>query len=466
MISNMRHLSFNSIIVWLVALLGITPFVLMTYFAQPSADDWYMAADTLEIGYLQANIGFYKTVTGRFFSSAMLFAHPMLLSFGAFKCYSFALVVGLMASIRWAIEGWIPEASRGWKWMMATLASVMFVWGMASPAEGFYWGTGSACYTVPGIMTCCLAGMFGRHCMELDWRPGPGLMAVASVLTLAITGCSEVAMALFFAHITILNALFYWQHRKVSQPLLLVLVVTLIGIAIVAMAPGNAVRRTWYNNNVNHMIVPATLMALKLGFRQMAVWMAFVPFFLFSLVTLSAWPEQLKLSTKRAWELIVVSLVLMMGTVFGGFFLGTWSMGGIIPLRAVNVMLLFFIIDWVVLLAGSVVLLRSFSLEIQRPGVVLSILAFMIFCSNVLMSNNNVKIAWRDLLSGDAARYDRESAQRHAMIRASDQADVTVPLLKARPKTLFFNDFKPDSTNWRNTGGARFFRKHSLSVQP
>ena len=99
MISNMRHLSFNSIIVWLVALLGITPFVLMTYFAQPSADDWYMAADTLEIGYLQANIGFYKTVTGRFFSSAMLFAHPMLLSFGAFKCYSFALVVGMACNL-------------------------------------------------------------------------------------------------------------------------------------------------------------------------------------------------------------------------------------------------------------------------------------------------------------------------------------------------------------------------------
>ena len=63
----MRHLSLNSILVWLVALLGITPFVVMSYFAQPSADDWYMAADTLEKGYLQANVSFYQTVTGRFF---------------------------------------------------------------------------------------------------------------------------------------------------------------------------------------------------------------------------------------------------------------------------------------------------------------------------------------------------------------------------------------------------------------
>jgi hypothetical protein len=214
------------------------------------------------------------------------------------------------------------------------------------------------------------------------------------------------------------------------------------------------------------MIVPATLMALKLGVRQMAVWMVFAPFFLFSLATLSAWPERLNLSTPRAWELIVVSLVLMACTVFGGFFLGTWCMGSAIPFRAVNVMLLFFIMDWIVLLAGVIALLRSFSLEIPRPGLVLAVLVFLIFCSNVLMSSNNVKVAWRDLLSGDAARYDRESAQRHAMIRRSDQADVTVPLLKARPKTLFFNDFKPDPSDWRNTGGARFFRKHSLSIQP
>ena len=462
----MRHLSLNSILVWLVALLGITPFVVMSYFAQPSADDWYMAADTLEKGYLQANVSFYQTVTGRFFSSALLFAHPMLLSFAAFKGYSLALVLGLVASMRWSLGGWFPEASRAWKWMMTVLASVLFVWGMASPAEGFYWGTGSACYTVPGIMTCCLAGMFGRRCLELDWQPTPAVMAVALLLTLAITGCTEVAMALFFAHITILNVLFFWRNRRISRPLLMVLVVTLIGVAIVALAPGNAVRRTWYNNDVNHRIIPAVFMALKLGLRQMAVWMVFVPFFLFSLVALSAWPSQLKLSMRHAWELIVVSLVLMAGTVFGGFFLGTWCMGSAIPLRAVNVMLLFFIMDWVVLLAGVIALLRSFSLDVPRPGLVLSVLVFFIFCSSVLMSNNNVKVAWRDLLSGDAARYDRESAQRHAMIRSSDQADVAVPLLKTRPRTLYFNDFKPDPTNWRNVGGARFFRKHSLSVQP
>jgi hypothetical protein len=41
-----------------------------------------------------------------------------------------------------------------------------------------------------------------------------------------------------------------------------------------------------------------------------------------------------------------------------------------------------------------------------------------------------------------------------------------VPALTARPATIFFNDLTPDPTNWRNTGCARFFRKHSIALKP
>jgi hypothetical protein len=103
---------------------------------------------------------------------------------------------------------------------------------------------------------------------------------------------------------------------------------------------------------------------------------------------------------------------------------------------------------------------------IPRPGLALSLGAFVIFVSWALVSTNNVKTAWRDLISGDAAGYDRESEARHAMIRASSEPDMLVPALRARPRTLFFNDLTTDPTNWRNTGCARFFRKRSLAVKP
>jgi hypothetical protein len=390
----------------------------------------------------------------------------MLLSFGAFKVYSLALVLGLVASMRWAVGAWFSEASKSWKWALVVMASVLFLWGMASTSQGFYWGTGSAGYTLPCLLFFCLAGLLGRRCLELDWRPRPVVLVVACLIAVAITGCTEVSMAVFLAHISALNVFFFWRHRRVSRPLLIVLVATFVGVAVMVLTPGNTVRRTWYNNDVNHVFIPAFLMALKLSVRQAAIWLVFTPFVLFSLVTLSTWPAAFQLSRRRAWELVILSLLLMLATVFGGFFLGTWSTGGLIPQRAINLLLLFFIIDWVILLAGVVSLLRSFQVDVPRMGGLLSLVAFLLFGTSLGTTNNNVKAAWHDLLSGDAASYDRECMERYATIRASSEQDLVLPELRARPRTIFFNDLKPDATNWRNTGCARFFRKRSLAVKP
>lgn len=450
----------------LLAVLAVLPFALLGLFAHPSADDWYMAADTLEKGFWRSNVDFYVGLTGRYFSSALLFANPIQLSFGAFKGYSVALVLGLALAARGAVVAWFPEAARAWQWLLAMMVSVLFFWAMASPAQGLYWGTGSAGYTLPGVLSLCMVGIFGKRSLDPQWQAPPVLLVGMALLALAVTGCTEVAMAMLFLHVVVLNAFFVWRHHRVSWPLLSLLLATLLGAAIVMLAPGNANREAWYQNDVHHRLVPALITALKLGLRQVAIWLCYTPFFLFSLVVMAMWPSALQISRQRAWELVVVSVVLMTGTVLGGFFMGTWSMGAAIPQRAVNLLLLFFIIDWLLLLAGLVSLLRSFQVELPRAGRVFCLFALLIFGAGLVGTRNNVKTAWRDLVSGEAAQYDLESARRHAMIRASEQPDMLLPPLKARPKSLFFNDLKADPANWRNTGCARFFRKHSVALKP
>lgn len=454
---------------WLLlvlALVGVLPFVLLSMYAHPSADDWYMAADTLEKGFWRANVDYYLGLTGRFFSSALLFMNPIMLSFTWFKVYSMLLVLALPVSMRWAAAAWFPEAGRTWHWLLAVMSGVLFLWGMASPAQGFYWGTGSAGYTLPGVLSLGLAGLLGCSCLDLDWTPGRGRLIAAMLLALAITGCSEVAMALLLAHVCMLNACFIWRHRRVSRALLLVLASTCLGVAVVVLTPGNAVRQTWYSNDVQHALVPALLMALKLAVRQIGIWMIYLPLPLFSAAAVVAWPESLRMSRPSAWECIVAAVILMTGGICGGFFLGAWSMGAVIPQRAVNLLLLFFIIDWVLLLAGLVGLLRGLDLRLPRPGLLPALGALVVFCGCTILMKNNVKQAWRDLVSGRAALYDQESARRHELIRLSLEPDVLVPALSARPATIFFNDLTADPANWRNTGCARFFRRHSVALKP
>jgi hypothetical protein len=452
--------------VWVVllALLGVFPFVLLGIYAHPSADDWYMAADSVEKGFWKANLDYYKEATGRFLSSAFLFMNPILFSFGAFKCYSVCLVLGLVASARWAVGAWFPHMSSMWKWAAALSGMTLFLWGMASPAQAFYWGTGSAGYTLPAVMALAIAALTGRQSLELGWKPSAAVLVLSALLAVAATGCTEVAMALLLLHVLALNALVVWRSRRINGPLAVLLLAIVVGAAIVMLAPGNATRSSLYSNGVNHVLPAALALALKLGVRQVGGWLVYLPFLPFSLIALSAWPVARGVSRQRAVELILLAVVLMAGGVFGAFFLGAWSMGAALPLRAVNLMLFFFIIDWCVLLAGIVALLRSLELRMPRPGLLSALGILLLLAAAAFSPGNNVKDAWRDLGGGAALRYDQESSRRHALIRASQEADVLVPPLTARPDTLFFNDLTPDPTNWRNTGCARFFRKHSVAL--
>jgi hypothetical protein len=453
------------LLAFLLAFGGVLPFVILGLHAHPSADDWYMAADTLEKGFWRSNVDFYLGLTGRFFSSALLFMNPMLVSFTAYKSSSMLLVMALPVSAYWAVTAWFPQATRAWCWLLAIMASMVFFWGMASPAQGLYWATGSVGYTLPGVLSLGLASLLGRRCLEPGWRPPPVFLVLLAVLALAITGCTEVSMALFLAHVTALNAIFFWLHRIVSRPLLVVLLAAGAGAAAMVLTPGNANREAWYVNDIHHAPLPALVMALKLAVRQVAVWGVYTPLALFSLLILWLGVPGSGVPARRAWQLVILALVLIAVGIFGGFFLGTWSMGAVIPLRAVNLMLLFFLIDWILLLAGVSALLRPVMPRLPQAGwsVLVGVLIFLGLSAAVL--KNNIKNAWGDLLSGQAALFDQENWERHALIESSSLPDVSVPPLTARPATLFFNDLTSDPANWRNTGCARFFRKRSLTLE-
>jgi hypothetical protein len=163
----------------------------------------------------------------------------------------------------------------------------------------------------------------------------------------------------------------------------------------------------------------------------------------------------------------------MVGTVLGGFFLGTWSMGDYLPLRSTNLVYLFFLLDWLLFLCGLVALLRSYGAGIPQLGAPLVLCAFMAFCSSMASGGClpiwggacNIKNAWKDLLGGGAAAYDRECYARYDLIRNSTEADVVVPTLKTRPSSLYFSDLHEDPANWRNIGMADFFQRHSLIMR-
>lgn len=448
----------------LFCLFCLLPFVLLAIYAHPSADDWYMAGDTQDLGYWQANANFYKFMTGRFASSALLYLHPMLWSFTAFKVACMILVLSVAPSLRWAVGAWFPEASTAWKWQTALVITTLYLWGMASTAQGLYWGTGAADYTLPAVLYACLAGILGRSCLAPDWKPSKARLISAMLVGFFITGCTEVAMALLFMHVVALNGVFLFLNRRVSRPLLALLIAVCLGITIVMMSPGNSHRSSLYSNDIQHALLPSLLFSLKMGAIRLAGWFTLTPLLLLSLLFLSGSVPGLALPRTRAWQLVGVVLLLLAGTLVGGFFIGAWSMGKTIPPRAINLLGWFFLLDWFVFLTAVSSLLRHHQMTVPVLNPAAFALIFLTLTAS-LRGPGNVKIAWKDLLSGAAAAFDRENNARNKLIRESPEADMVLEPLKSRPRSLCFCDLTTDPTFWRNTSCAQFFHKKSLRIK-
>jgi hypothetical protein len=309
-----------------------------------------------------------------------------------------------------------------------------------------------------------LATVLGRECVGKDPQYGVKSYILASLLAILAVGSSEVAMSFQVMFLIILCTVSFIQHKRVSRILILTMVCTVIATVVVFKAPGNDWRTSMYDNAVHGRLFPSLMLAAKLSVVRFASWVSSGPLVLLTLFLLSFW--RVRTADRRTgWLLIIIALFLITGTLWGGFFVGAWSAGKPLPPRAINLIYLFFVLEWIILLHAAAVFLKAHNLELPRLNMAaIFVVVFGLYAA--LASPSNVKSAWRDLIKGDAKRFSQESSKRFELIRASTSDDVTVPALKTKPKMLFFNDFKPDPTDWRNKGGAEFFNKKVIRLEP
>jgi hypothetical protein len=138
-------------------------------------------------------------------------------------------------------------------------------------------------------------------------------------------------------------------------------------------------------------------------------------------------------------------------------------MGQSIPPRAINLLAFFFVLEWGFLIANVAALIHARGWEKTTLSSTAFLLCFFTLTAS-LTAPNNVKTAWRDLIKGDARKFDQECERRYALIRESTEDEVTVPPLRVKPVSLFFNDLKPESTDYRNVGMAEFFHKKAIHL--
>lgn len=445
-----------------LCLFTIAPFVVLCFYAHPCADDWYMAVGGRDLGFWGANSKWFAGISGRIVQQATTTLHPIRISTLAYQLWCLGLLVAMAGALWRFTSAWLCGQTRAVRWLSAGLGFMLLLWAMRSPSQGLYWVNGANTYPLAFILQLLMGAWLARAWHEPDHRPSVFVIAGVMITAMLASWCTELAMSLQLLTLLLVAVAQWLEQRRVHRLFIFTIVATLLATPVIFLSPGVALRMKTYHNEILGHPIPALVLAAKLAVVQVVTWVTSAPFFLLALLSLHLWQVP-PMDRAQAWRRILLALVLMVGTTWGGYFVGTWATGQRLPPRAVNLLGFFFLIEWAVLIAGVLALIRASGWA--KP--VLTPVAFALVLLAIgagLKGTNNVKAAWRDLLKGDAKKFAIECEQRYALILESKTDDVTVPALRTKPVSLFFNDLKPEADDWRNKGMAEFYHKKTIRV--
>ena len=474
-----------------LVVLCLLPFVVLAFDSHPALDDFQDAVMRRRLGFWAAQRELYQGWTGRYTTSLLLMdASP--LHWGP-HWYRYYFLVGWSALL--ALAGglyacWTVLTGAAWPRRVRLLATgvVLALWltQAASIAEGLYWYNAVAVYTWPAaLLLWWLVALVQLVRTARSARGSMGRGLVAATLTVAVVGSNEVAALVVLAGLGY-AALWAWcWHRPRLPALAALLTIALLAAAASFLAPGNGQRL----NTIAHQ--PQLLQALvgsgaaaayfSVNWLGAGLLLAATALALPALARLIARPGSAAHGLSRVPPLwLGTGLLLVLALVNMPSY---WATGGMMPLRVRAVVWLFFLVGWLALALAALgaasqrwPLLRHVAAGWPRPvaaALWAGLLLFFFTDHNVRLTHagagvasNNVVLAYRDWLSGAAARYNQQQRARYRQLQAAPAQSLRLAPLTAEPPTLIYYDITTDSTYWGNSAYAQFFGQRTVWIGP
>jgi hypothetical protein len=460
--SRMRLIDPLTIAISVLAIL-LLPFAILSFFSHPQADDFDAAATTMRLGYFKSIASAYTNWNSRWFSSAIMQASPLV--FGSIALYK-AAPITLFVLFFWALFAFIkailPEVLRLSEGCLCTLALLaLYLSSMPSVVQGFYWIPGAISYQLANVLMLFLWTQLIKVWGAAESKVGKWTLLACSLLLFALIGSNQTSMVLILLMLVAALAWRFLESRKIDWFLAKLIVVAAFAATIVVMAPGNHARL----EHVSHAINPAAtikesaMTIYRLAVVQIANPLLLVltgcaiPFFSAKARNSSApGPVLNPVALSVLWICCMLVTVIPVVHLFRGW----------IPERVLNITSLLFIMGWFLILNETIrylVFKRSFRL-VRLPRYAVAIL--MVFALFSFTGKNNIRIAWKNILSGDACQYDWELRQRYQKIKSCTQDTCAVAPLSVFPSMLYYEDIKADAAAWPNKPCAEYFGKRAI----
>lgn len=443
----------------LVGILSILPFLVISIFNNPSADDFCFNCQSRDLGFWEAQLSWYNGWTGRYFSTAILSIKPLISEpFLLYKLIPVILITALGASLYYLSSLLLVKLKKKDFFILTFFIMVLYLIKMPSISEGFYWLAGSITYQLANIISI----MFLCFLIKLIETNEKKYLIFSILCTILIIGSNETSMLLIDFFIVVIFIFKYLQLKKIDYSILIILIFAIIFSLIVIISPGNTVRALSFPNN--HLIIDSTFNSIIAAYSFSIKLLPII--IISSLIYFDYFNVKINISTSKIFTVNPILLFIIIFFIpLIGFFASFWSMGDPPQQRTINTIYFYFLLGIIYL---TLVLFFK-SKESKNSFMIFSkwfrYLILLIIISE-LASQNNIRNAYSNLISGSAYEYNLALKNRYEKIRNNKGNICYVPELVNKPITINFDDITSNPENWKNSCYASYFMVEKIIAMP
>ena len=455
--TNTRRLSIP-IVLFFLGLVTIIPFVVLSLFIFPSADDYCFNVKSKELGFFNAQRFWFMNWTGRYFATMILSIQMLVNKLWLYRIIPILFIFGFFSSFYYVIRILLEDIKKMELLYITTACLAVILVQMPSVSQGLYWLPGSVSYQLPNILFLVLLGVIVKEGQRTNLRNSLAIIALIA----AIIGCNETSMLYTTLLSLIILAIFvYRKGLRIKRFHWILLLSSIIFSCAVIFAPGNEIRSSVQSGNSDFIF--ALKNSLKLGavhiFKWLPLLLILTPFLIGFIIK-----NNLKIFFKPSTQVLYLLVFFVIISPVIGFFPGFWSLGGPPPLRTINTIYFTFFVGYF----GVVLLIVPFISPYARSLDKLLKLKYIFFLFAIVLiaKSRNVEMAYRDLISGDAVNYKMELDDRLKFLNnRSDTSRIILPALNYKPKSIYFDDITDNFEDWRNRCYADYYGLNAVYIR-
>jgi hypothetical protein len=448
------------------AMAVLLPRLALAFYAFPSADDYCIVVETRNDGFWYMQLHSYLTWTGRY---SAVFLESIVSQFdlvAVYRWFSISTIVGTIAAIRMLIAALVEkQLSSGRITAIATIVAAVFVGGLPSGVEAFYWMPGEASYQWGVITYLVWLSLLIRAAR----RDETGVRHVGRrtslvVLAVIVSGFNEVMAPILLATSAVFIAINRRQRFESDGFMLALLAIVIACTAMSFVAPGNASRSSVYPALASrHNLEFAVLETARQTVRFIVHFGAYPALWAGALAAwwwgMGLWRHE---PTARRHVQYASALIFLIATAYLTLFPVYWEYGeanysgeG----RTYNVTylpLIAIVVCAAGLLIGPFIDRLAVRLQTQHTARRRIDLALAVALAVLLVTSPSTRGVFEALEA--APRYLEEEQRRAAVLRRSPREGlVFVDKISVRPPGLFWADVEADESHWINVCVAKYY---------